>query len=99
VGRVCGYLHFVARIKGRKRLLLERCQTNEFDAQCLFELPFFFLNPPIHSPPNSQTKPKETYGYGSSMWPKDFENAARSSSCFDWMGGDPNVFKEKLWRL
>ncbi|KEH22135.1 cellulose synthase D-like protein, putative [Medicago truncatula] len=67
------------RIKGRKRLLLARSQTNEFDAQCLFEI-------------------KGTYGYGSSMWPKDSENATSSSSCSDWMGGDPNVFKEKSWR-
>jgi len=29
---------------------------------------------------------KGTYGYGSSMWPKDSENAARSGSGSDWMG-------------
>lgn len=30
------------------------------------------------------------------MWPKDSENGASSSS--DWMEGDPDLSKEKLWR-
>lgn len=41
---------------------------------------------------------KGTYGYGNAMWPKDPVNGASSSSGSDWMGGDPNAFKEKPWR-
>lgn len=43
---------------------------------------------------------KGSYGYGNAMWPKGSENDASSGSgsTSDWMGGDPNVFREKPWR-
>ena len=42
---------------------------------------------------------KGSYGYGNAMWPnKEEEVDASSGSGSDWMGGDPNVFKEKQWR-